>query len=242
MVRQAVLLAAGGGTRLRPLTESLPKPMLSVGGRPLMEYTVLQLARAGVRDLVVNLHHCPDAIRDHFGDGARHGVRMKYSYEAEALGTAGGVKRAAAFLESGPFFVVYADNLTTCDVDRLGEAHASGGAMVTIALFWRDDVSPHSAVELQPDGDITRFVEKPRREEAPSHWISAGVAVMEADVIAAIPDGRSDFGFDVFPRLLEKGHRIRGYQMRDGEGLWWIDTPEHYARVCELWKNGTAPI
>jgi mannose-1-phosphate guanylyltransferase len=241
-VRRAMLLAAGGGTRLRPLTDRRPKPMVEVGGRPLMEHTVLQLARAGVRELVINLHHCADAIRDHFGDGTRYGVRIAYSYEPELLGTSGGVKRAGAYLEGEPFFLVYADNLTTVDFARLSLAHASGGALATIALFWKDDVSPHSSVELSPDGDITRFVEKPKREEALSHWISAGMAVMEPDVIATIPDGRSDFGSDVFPLLLKTGHRIRGYTMRDGEGLWWIDTPGDYERICQLWKNGTAPI
>src|SRR5262249_16699191 len=110
------------------------------------------------------------------------------------------------------------------------------------ALFWKEDVTPHSAVELEPDDRITRFVEKPKAEEAPSHWISAGVNIMEPDVLAQIPDGGpSDFGFDVFPRLLESGARRQGYRMDEREGLWWIDTLEHYERVRTLWATGRPP-
>jgi mannose-1-phosphate guanylyltransferase len=241
-VTQAVVLAAGQGTRLRPMTNDRPKPMIEIGGRPLVEHTVLQLAGCGVERIIMNLHHCPDVVREHFGDGRRHGVHIEYSIEPELLGTAGAVKRMASSLGGRPFYVVYGDNLTTCDFGRLAQAHVDGGATATIALFWKEDVTPHSAVELQPDDRITRFVEKPKAEEAPSHWISAGMNVMESAVLDCIPDDRPcDFGFDVFPRLLRERHRIKGYKMGPHEGLWWIDTPEHYARVAALWKNGAPP-
>lgn len=242
-VTRAVLLAAGQGTRLRPMTNDRPKPMIEIGGRPLMEHTVRQLVDYGVREIFVNLHHCPDVVRDYFGDGGRFGVRFGYSVETDLLGTAGAVKRMAASLADQPFFVVYGDNLTTCDFGRLAQAHSAGGGTATVALFRKEDVTPHSAVELQPDDRITRFVEKPKAEDAPSHWISAGMNVMEPAVLDCIPDDRPcDFGFDVFPRLLREGRKIQGYRMGPHEGLWWIDTPEHYRRVSELWKNGTPPI
>lgn len=240
-ITRAMLLAAGSGTRLRPLTDRVPKPMLPVGGRPLIEHTVRALARVGVREIIVNLHHHPDVLPAHFGDGGAWGVTMRYCREAELLGTSGGVKQAARWLAGAPFFVIYGDNLTTCDFDRLAALHASSRAAVTIALFWKDDVSPHSAVELREGDRIVRFVEKPKREEAPSHWISAGMNVMEPDVLEAIPPGRSDFGFDVFPSLLAAGHRLQGYRMGPSEGLWWIDRLEDYQRVCELWKEGGPP-
>lgn len=242
-VTRAVLLAAGQGTRLSPFTDDRPKPMIEVGGRPLIEHTILQLVDYGVREVVINLHHRPDVVRDHFGDGRRHGMRIDYSFEPELLGTAGAVKRAAASWCGRPFFVIYGDNLTTCNFARLAEAHAIGGGIATVALFWKDDVTPHSAVELQPDDRITQFVEKPTADAAPSHWISAGMNIVEPAVLDVIPGDRPcDFGFDVFPRLLRDGQRIQGYRMGPDEGLWWIDTPEHYARVSELWKNGTPPI
>jgi NDP-sugar pyrophosphorylase family protein len=242
-IARAVVLAAGAGSRLGPLTADRPKPMLPVGGRPLLEHTVRQLAACGVRDIIVNLHHCPEAIPTHFGDGRAYGVRIKYSYEPVLLGTAGAVKQVAAFLAGEPFFVLYGDNLTTCDLGRLADTHRAGGAAATIALFWKDDVTPHSAVALEADDRIVGFVEKPAAEEAPSHWIAAGVNVMEPAVLDHIPDGRpSDFGFDVFPRLVAQGLRLQGYRMGPAEGLWWIDTPGHYERVCELWNRGESPI
>jgi NDP-sugar pyrophosphorylase family protein len=238
-VTRAVLLAAGQGTRLRPLTDDRPKPMIEIGGRPLIEHTILQLVDYGVREIVINLHHRPDVVREYFGDGRRHGLRIDYSFEPQLLGTAGAVKRAAVSFGDRPFFVIYGDNLTTCDFGRLARAHDASGGIATVALFWKEDVTPHSAVAFDAGGRITRFVEKPKAEDAPSHWISAGMNIMEATVLDCIPGDRaSDFGFDVFPRLLREGHRIQGYKMGPREGLWWIDTPEHYARVSELWKNG----
>jgi NDP-sugar pyrophosphorylase family protein len=243
-ITRAVLLAAGQGSRLRPLTDARPKPMLEVGGRPLIEHTIRQLAAFGVRDIWINLHHCPQAVQDHFGDGRRFGVNMRYSIETELLGTSGGVRRMAEDLKNGgPFFVIYGDNLTTCDLEQLVAVHHRWSPAATIALFWKEDVTPHSAVALDADDRILRFVEKPKAEEAPSHWISAGVNVMEPIVIDYIPEGRaSDFGFDVFPALLAADQRLQGYRMSAAEVLWWIDTKEHYDRVAELWKNGTPPI
>ena len=233
-----MLLAAGQGTRLRQLTENLPKPMLPVGGRPLIEHTVRQLARYGVGEIAINLHRHPEAITTYFGDGSGYGVHIEYSYESQLLGTAGAVRKLGAFFDK-TFFVLYGDNLTTCKLDQLALVHHEQGGLATIALFWRQDVSPHSAVEIQPDGLITRFIEKPKLAEAPSHWISAGVLVLEPKVLEYIPvDRPSDFGFDIFPRLLAHGERVYGYCMGESEGLWWIDTPEDYSSICDFWKAG----
>ena len=237
-LRKAMLLAAGSATRLGDLAQEIPKPMLPVGGRPLIEHTVRQLARYGVADVVINLHKLGHVIRDHFGDGSRFGVRMHYSEEPVLLGTAGGVKKCQPLLDE-TFLVVYGDNLTTCRFEALVDFHRAHGGIATIALFWRDDVSAHSAVERSADGRIVRFVEKPKNEEAPSQWISAGVIVFEPAVFDYIDSGRPvDFGFDVFPALLRAGEKIYGYEMGPEEGLWWIDTPEHHARVTGLWRDG----
>ena len=204
-----------------------------------MEHTLRRLARYGVTDAVVNLHRLGGVIRDYFGDGSRLGLRLQYSDEPTLLGTAGGVKRAQPLLGREPFIVVYGDNLTTCRFDALVDCHRAHKGIATIALFWRDDVSPHSAVERRPDGRIVRFVEKPKNDEAPSHWISAGVIAFEPEIFDYIePERAADFGFDVFPAVLQAGEHIYGYEMRGDEGLWWIDTPEHYARVTALWRGG----
>lgn len=234
-----MLLAAGRSTRLADLAGDLPKPMLPIGGRPLIEHTVRQLADAGITDIMINLHHRGDAVEAHFGDGTRFGVRLQYSHEPELLGTAGGIKKCRGFFEDEPFVAIYGDNLTTCRLDRLAAHHEQRRGIGTIALFWRDDVSAHSAVEIQPDTRITGFIEKPRPDEAPSHWISAGIIVFEPQVLDRIPAMvPCDLGFDVFPRLLAEGERLYGYYMTGEEGLWWIDTPGHYERTSALWKDG----
>lgn len=237
-VRKAMLLAAGSATRLGSLVQEVPKPMLEVGGRPLIEHTVRQLARYGVEDIVINLHVHGHVVKAHFGDGSRFGVRMHYSDEPSLLGTAGGVRRCADLLDE-TFLLVYGDNLTTCRFDAVVDVHRANAGIATIALFWRDDVSAHSAVERRADGRIVRFVEKPRPEQAPSHWISAGVVVFEPRIMAFIPPDRpADFGFDVFPALLAAGEPLFGYEMGPDEGLWWIDTPESHARVTAHWREG----
>jgi NDP-sugar pyrophosphorylase family protein len=234
-----MLLAAGRSTRLAGLAGDLPKPMLPIGERPLIEYTVRQLADAGITDIMINLHHRGEAVEAYFGDGGRFGVRLQYSHEPELLGTAGGILKCRGFFEDGPFVVIYGDNLTTCRLDRLAAHHEQRQGIGTIALFWCDDVSVHSAVEIQPDTRITGFIEKPRPGEAPSHWISAGVIVFEPQVLDRIqPKVPCDLGFDVFPRLLAEGERLYGYYMTGNEGLWWIDTPGHYERTSALWRDG----
>lgn len=238
-VERAMILAGGKATRLGELAADRPKPMLPVAGRPLLEHTVRQLAAAGVREAGVNLHQHPQAVVRHFGDGSSFGLRLSYNVEAEPLGTAGALRAFRPLLERGPFLVMYGDNLTTCDFGRLAADHAEHGGCATIALFWRDDVTRHSAVEIQPDRRITRFVEKPKAEEAPSQWISAGVLVLEPRVLDFVgQSGFCDFGFHVFPALLAAGERLYGYLMGPREGLWWIDTPEDYRRVGERFAGG----
>ncbi|MDQ3919894.1 MAG: nucleotidyltransferase family protein, partial [Acidobacteriota bacterium] len=122
MPTRAVVLTAGRGTRLRPLTETVPKCMVPLAGRPLLEHTVERLRGYGVTELSVNLHYLPDVVPAHFGDGSRRGVRMTYSFEDELLGTAGSVRRMAAGFDA-PFFVWYGDNLSDCRLDRLWRQH-----------------------------------------------------------------------------------------------------------------------
>ncbi|MEO8257184.1 MAG: nucleotidyltransferase family protein [Acidobacteriota bacterium] len=241
-IRKAMLLAAGQSRRLGDLAGHLPKPMLPIGGRPLMEHTVRRLADAGVTDVMVNLHHQGGAIQEHFRDGSDFGLRMHYSHEPQLLGTAGGLRQCGGFFRGAPFFVIYGDNLTTCDLPALAAHHERCQGIGTIALFWRDDVSAHSSVETDGATRITRFVEKPKPSEASSHWISAGIIVFEAAVLEKIPATvPCDFGFDVFPGLLAGGEGLYGYRMTGSEGLWWIDTAEHYQRTQALWKQG-APL
>src|SRR5512146_2599604 len=155
---KAMILAAGEGTRLRPLTDKLPKPMMPLGNKPLLGYTLALLAQHNIRDVAINLHHCPETVRDYFGDGSAWNVRITYSFEPELLGTAGAVKKLEAFWNEA-FLVVYGDNLTDCDLTRLVAFHRAQGGLATLALFWRDDVQHSGVVALDEHDRITRFVE-----------------------------------------------------------------------------------
>lgn len=237
---KAMLLAAGEGRRLRPLTCHLPKPMIRVGGRPILEYNVQFLAQHGIHELVINLHHCPEVVTNYFEGGERWGASITYSYEPELLSTAGAVRKVA-HLFSETFLVVYGDNLTTCDLGRLCADHRSKGGMGTMALHHREDVTASGIVGLDEADRITRFLEKPRPSEVFSHWVNAGLLVLEPEVLDHIPSDRpSDFGRDVLPALLECDQTLYGYRM--SEPLWWIDTPADYERLQTLVERGEVEL
>jgi NDP-sugar pyrophosphorylase family protein len=163
---KALILAAGKGTRLKQLTTDRPKPMLEVGGEPLLARHIRSLRQAGVTQIAINLHHAPAVIVDYFGDGAGFGVQIVYSFEPELLGTAGAAKLLAAFLDE-PFFVVYGDGFTNVDLAQLARVHtaqkARTGAAValTMALFHVPNPTECGLVELTDAGRVKRFVEKP---------------------------------------------------------------------------------
>lgn len=226
-----MLLAAGKGTRLHPLTDTVPKCMVPIGGKPLLEHNIEWLKRYGVTDLVINLHHLAESLMEHFGDGNRWGVRITYSPEKELLGTAGSVRRMRDHFGDS-FFVWYGDNLSTCRLDKLWQRHREKNGLATLALFEREDATQSGIVGLDDDDRITRFLEKPRPEQIFSRRVNAGVMALEPQVLEWIPaDGASDFGRDIFPALLSQGLPLYGYRMSADEGLWWIDTPEDLERA-----------
>lgn len=224
-----MVLAAGEGTRLRPLTLSLPKPMVPVANVPLLARTLAMLARQGVRDIAVNLFHRPDAITDLLGadgaDGAaRLGVSVTFSHETTLMGTAGGVKRMEGFLsEGGPFLVFYGDNLYDVHLAPLLDFHRVRGGLATIATFEAENPSACGLVVTDSDGRVTRFQEKPPPEEVFTREANAGVYVLEPEVLKAIPpDTVFDFGKDIFPVLLRENPgsmyavRLSGYLQDTG--------------------------
>jgi mannose-1-phosphate guanylyltransferase len=230
------ILAAGEGSRLRPLTDTIPKPMVPLAGRPILEHAVEALARHGVRDLIVNLHHKPDVIRTYFGDGSRFGMRIQYSFEPVLLGTAGALTPWADFLDE-TFFLVYGDNLSTCDLTKLAAFHRARAARATIALFWREDPRQSGIADLESDGRVRRFVEKPAADEVFSHWVNAGILVLEPACVADIPQGRpSDFGREILPRWIAEGQPVYGYEMAEDERLWWIDTCADLVHAKREWE------
>lgn len=215
---KAMIMAAGVGSRLMPMTISVPKPMIPMANRPLMANTVKLLARYGFTELIANLHYHGDQISGYFGDGSDFGVSMQYSREEELLGTAGGVKRCAWFLDE-TFVIVSGDALTDIDLGRLVEAHRSHGALATIALKEVPDVEHFGIVITGDDQRIRSFQEKPRPEEALSQVANTGIYVFEPEVFQYIPEGFYDFGRQLFPRLIEMGSPFFGAVMED----YWCD-------------------
>jgi NDP-sugar pyrophosphorylase family protein len=232
---KAMLLAAGLGIRLRPLTNNCPKCMVPVGGKPVLQRNIEWLRSQGVADLVVNLHHNPQAVTQYFGDGRALGVRLEYSYEPELLGTAGALWAARRFFSVEQFWVVYADNLINCSLERMASLHQTRAATLTMGLFWRGDVSASGMVELDGEARITGFIEKPAADEALSHWVNAGIFLCEPRVLQFIPPGQAcDFGHDILPAMLSMKEPMYGYTLGPGETLHWIDTPEDLQRTTTV--------
>jgi NDP-sugar pyrophosphorylase family protein len=225
---KAILLVAGAGRRLRPLTDTVPKCMVPIAGKPVLQHTIEWCRSLGIEEFVLNPCYLPQVITAHFGDGRQLGVRIHYSVEESPLGTAGGVRRAVRFLgDHEPFLVWYGDNLSLCDVRRLRELHLVRGGIATIALNQQQDVRQSGIVGIDDDDRISRFLEKPMPDQVFSHWVNAGIYMMEPGVIEAIPDAvPSDFGHDVLPALLAGGAALYGYRLSDKEGLWTLDRLE----------------
>ena len=180
-------MAAGLGTRLRPLTYEVPKPMVPVANRPVMEHILLLLRRHGFGEVIANLHWFPDTIRDRFGDGSALGIELTYSYEDELLGTAGGVRNVAEFFGDEPFLVMAADALTDIDLAALRAAHEANDGIATLAVKRVANVSEFGVVITGSDGRIQGFQEKPDPAEALSDLASCMIYVLEPRDLRLLP-------------------------------------------------------
>lgn len=234
---KAMILAAGRGTRLRPLTDTVPKPMIPFAGTPLLEHIINLLAQHGFSELFINLHHLPDVICNYFGDGTQWGVHITYSIERELLGTAGAVRALAHHFDE-PFLVYYGDNLTNFDLGDLHLAHAREGEIASIGLLWMDDPTTRGIIGLDARGRIDRFVEKPRMDQVfDDYLINAGTYVLNPDIIDYIPTEQpSDFSHDIFPALRRAGVPLYGHRMR-GQ-LLSTDTSDRYQHACQCVASG----
>ncbi len=217
---KAMILAAGKGTRVRPLTYDLPKPMIPILGKPVMAYIVEHLVKNGVQEIMVNVSYLHEKIESYFGEGAQFGVRIGYSFEGyvtdtgevvpEALGSAGGIKKIQEF---GRFFdettiVLCGDAIVDLDIQAAVAEHKRKGALASVVVKevpW-DKVSEYGVVVTDPQGRIQKFQEKPKREVALSNFVSTGIYIFEPEAIDLIPSGEVfDIGSQLFPLMAEKG-------------------------------------
>ncbi len=227
---KAMVLAAGKGTRLFPLTGEVPKPMAPVVATPIRRHIFELLSGHGVTEAHVNVHYLADALLAAYGEESRvNGMTVRLSREDELLGTAGGVKRLAENFD-GTFVVVSGDALTDVNLGELVRLHKEKGALATIALRRVFDTSEFGVVELDGDGDILGFQEKPDPKEAISTLANTGIYVFEPRALEYVPeDSFFDFARDVFPRFLEAGEKFVGYQ---GDFYWSdIGTLEAYRQA-----------
>jgi len=214
---KAMVLAAGLGERMRPLTEHLPKPLLPIANRPVMSYILEHLARHGFTDVIANLHYRPQDIVDYFGDGSQFGVNLSYAYEEKLWGIAGAVRRCRDFFEGETFLVIGADDLTDMDLAALVAEHRRVGAMASIGLVEVEETSQYGIVVTDGEGRIQRFVEKPKGE-APSRTANTQIYLFESGVFDFIPpDQVYDFGFDAFPAMVAQGVPFYGFSL---PGYW----------------------
>jgi mannose-1-phosphate guanylyltransferase/mannose-1-phosphate guanylyltransferase/phosphomannomutase len=223
-----MVLAAGLGTRLRPITFDRPKPMVPVLNRPVMEHILRLLARHGFTETIANLHWFPDLITEHFGDGSACGVSLTYSREEALLGTSGGVRNVADYL-GDEFLIISGDALTDIDLTAMREFHQGHDGIATLATKRVDDTTQFGVAITDADGRIGGFQEKPQPREALSDLANCGIYMFGKEIFDFFPapgtskaakpddpDGFADWAMDVFPRLLESdvpfySHEIDAY-------------------------------
>lgn len=239
---RAMILAAGEGTRLRPLTIETPKALLPVGGVPLIRHTIGWLAGFGISEIAINLYHLGENIRSYLGGGSRLGVNIYYSSEKTLLGTAGGVKKIEEYF-SETFVVVYGDVFTNFNLGAMLSFHRSKSSLATIAVLRVPNPWEVGVVEVSKESRILNFIEKPPRNTETSNLGSGGIYVMEKEILNHIPpDGYCDFAYDIFPRLLKLDLPLYGYVLNSEDYLIDIGTAEKYQRANEDVKSGRVKV
>ncbi|CAG0910062.1 unnamed protein product, partial [Cyprideis torosa] len=252
---KAMILAAGKGTRMRPLTYELPKPMIPVLGKPVMEYIVEHLARHGVNEIMVNTSHLPQRIEQYFGDGRRWGVEMGYSFEGHieggdivstAMGSAGGIRKIHDFggFFDDTFFVLCGDALIDVDLTRALREHWKSGAIASLIVTRvpRARVSSYGVVVVDENSRVESFQEKPSAEEAKSNLVNTGIYIFEPEVLDFIPSGSEfDIGSQLFPELLKQGKHVGAIHQK----FHWIDIGQlrdYWDASQRLMRGGLAGV
>ncbi len=217
---KAMILAAGFGSRLRPLTDRMPKPLIQVAGRPLIAYPLAVLREAGIRDVLINLHHLGEQIRDALGDGSRFGMSITYSEEHPILDTGGAIKNAQSFLEDGTFVVLNADTVIDLNLAEVVRWHRHRGARATMVLRPDREAARYGVIEVDARGRIRRFLGRPPEVHEPlTALMFAGVHVFEPQVFSYMEEGRFGINARTYPAMLAAGCPLFGYEFH---GYWRV--------------------
>lgn len=229
---RAMILAAGRGERLRPLTDTIPKPLVSVAGRPLIDYALACVARAGIEEVVINLHHLGGMIRDHVGDGSRFGVRVHYSVEDPVQETGGGIRDARRYLDGRTFVTLNSDTIVDVDLKAVVEFHRLRRATATLVLRKDPRMEAFGIVATESDGRIGSFLAHRRPGCAPvlEPFMYTGVQVLEPEVFNDLNEvGPFSITRVTYPRLLQADRPLYGYAF---DGTWiTVGTPAELAEA-----------
>jgi NDP-sugar pyrophosphorylase family protein len=234
---KAMILSAGLGTRLRPLTNNLPKPLLPVANRPLIHYNLLLLKKYGITDVVINLHYHAEKMREALGNGNNLGMKITYSEEPEIMGTGGGLKKVVQFFSNRSFILINGDILVEINLDKVVEYHVKKKATATMVL--REDTEPErwGVIETDPQGRIHRILGKGDVSgEKFSKYMFTGIHVLEPKIFSYIPGGGCSSIIDAYIEMLQKDERVFGYVMMG----YWMDlgTPERYQKAHQDIEKG----
>jgi len=228
---KAIILAGGYATRLRPLTLTTPKPLLPILDKPVLDWIIEGLTRAGIKDIILSVRYYSNKIKSRYDDGSEYGVNIYYAEEPRPLGDGGPIRYInEVYGLDETFLVIYGDVFSNVDYTKLLNFHKTKGGLCTMTLIEVEDPSRYGIALLDDESKIVKFVEKPRREEAPSNIANAGIYVFEPEVLKYFPIKRS-FGLakDLIPKLLENNLSIYGYIH---QGLWSdIGVPKDYFRA-----------
>ncbi len=231
MKMKAVILCGGKGTRLRPYTHTLPKPMLRLGRKPLLQYIVEYLVREGVTEAVMTVGHMKEQIIDYFGDGKQFGLKITYSVEENELGTAGSVKNALKKFNAGDdFFILMGDQLTSLELKKMMDYHQKNGGVLTMGLKQTGIPFQYGTAEISESNEVVGFQEKPIMQ----NLINVGIYAANKRVINYLPE-KGDFALNVFPSLMKDKRKIVGFVFDD----YWIDVGslhdyEHVNKIVSL--------
>ena len=232
---KAIILAGGLGERLRPLTDETPKPLLPVNDKPIIQHAIENFKKHGILNIILSIGYKSDKIKKYFGDGSKFGVNITYCIEDTPLGTGGAIKKAAEDIDE-TFIAINGDNLADFDWTSIIEVHKEKDALITLGLYPVEDVWNFGIASLN-GSKIIGFVEKPKKEDAPSNLNNAGCYVMEPEALDILPEGKSSIERDCFEKLATEDGKVYAYEHT---GYWYpTDTLEKYKKADEeLSKNG----
>ena len=235
---KALVLSAGYGTRLGDLTREIPKPMLDVNGKPILQWILTNLQRHGFNEIAINLHFRPEQIREYFGDGSNFGLKLTYSVEPELLGTAGAIQNLHSYFADEELFLVhYGDVVTDQNLSAMVESHRAKKAIATLLLHER--AKSNSIVSLDSENRVIGFLERPtdeQRKGVASPWVNSGICICSPEVLNWIPaKGASDLPRDVFTKLLTT-KRIYGVPLTGFRCA--IDSPERLELAKSALRDG----